>query len=204
MEKKLKLFFWFCHRLSGSVFIPIKVGIAPNLQALKGSIEVCMVDDNGNELPARKVNYLKYIYEHGGTAKTVDLAAHFSVDASTISKTITGLTSRGFLSHAPYQRITLSRQGKLYAGFFVKRHRILSLMLTHYGFSQEEACEEASRFESYVSKGAVDRICRTMGHPQEGACGSITHDTGCMGERTGPKNITKKQPVPDEKMRILR
>jgi len=140
-----------------------------------------MVDDNGHDLPARKVEYLKYIYEHGGTAKTVDLASHFSVDASTISKTITDLKSRGFLSHAPYQRISLSRQGKQFAGFFIKRHRILSLMLTHYGFSQEEACKEASRFESYVSRNAVDRICRTMGHPQEAACGSITHDDGCMG-----------------------
>ena len=55
-----------------------------------------MADDNGHDLPARKVEYLKYIYEHGGTAKTVDLAAHFSVDASTTSKTITDLTGRVF------------------------------------------------------------------------------------------------------------
>ena len=170
---------------------------------MKGATEVCMADDNGHDLPARKVEYLKYIYEHGGTAKTVDLAAHFSVDASTISKTITDLTSRGFLSHAPYQRITLSHEGKRYAGFFVKRHRILSLMLTHYGFSQEDACEEASRFESYVSRNAVDRICRTMGHPQEGACGAITHDTGCRGDGIRQKSSTENSPSLAKKMRTL-
>lgn len=156
-----------------------------------------MADENGHDLPARKVEYLKYIYEHGGTAKTVDLAAHFSVDVSTISKTISDLTGRGFLSHAPYQRIALSRRGKQYAGFFVKRHRILSLMLTHYGFSQEAACREASRFESYVTKNAVDKICRTMGHPQEGACGSITHDTGCMGEGNLTKNRAGNASIAD-------
>ena len=170
---------------------------------MKGATEVYMADDNGHDLPARKVEYLKYIYEHGGTAKTVDLAAHFSVDASTISKTITDLTGRGFLSHAPYQRITLSPEGKRYAGFFVKRHRILSLMLTHYGFSQEDACEEASRFESHVSRNAVDRICRTMGHPQEGACGSITHDTGCRGDGIRPKSSIKNSPSLTKKMRTL-
>jgi DtxR family Mn-dependent transcriptional regulator len=162
-----------------------------------------MAGENGLDLPARKVEYLKYIYEHGGTAKTVDLATHFSVDASTISKTISDLTDRGFLTHAPYQRITLSPEGKRYAGFFVKRHRILSLMLTHYGFSHEDACEEASRFESYVSKDAVDRICRTMGHPQEGACGSITHDTGCRGDGVRPKSIAENSSSPAKKMRML-
>jgi DtxR family Mn-dependent transcriptional regulator len=156
-----------------------------------------MAGENGQDLPARKVEYLKYIYEHDGSVRTGDLAAHFSVDASTISKTISDLTDRGFLAHAPYQRIALSRRGKQYAGFFVKRHRILSLMLTHYGFSQEAACEEASRFESYVTKNAVDKICRTMGHPQEGACGSITHDTGCRGEGSRTKNRAGSTSVPD-------
>ncbi|WAC05925.1 MAG: metal-dependent transcriptional regulator [Methanoregula sp.] len=156
-----------------------------------------MADENGHDLPARKVEYLKYIYERGGSAKTIDLATHFSVDASTISKTISDLTERGFLTHAPYQRIVLSSRGKQYAGFFVKRHRILSLMLTHYGFSQEAACKEASRFESYVTKNAVDRICRTMGHPQEGTCGSITHDTGCMGEENRTKKRTGNTSIPD-------
>lgn len=156
-----------------------------------------MAGENGHDLSARKVEYLKYIYEQGGTAKTVDLAAHFSVDISTISKTIRGLTGQGFLSHAPYQRIALSRRGKQYAGFFVKRHRILSLMLTHYGFSQEAACKEASRFESYVTRDAVDKICRTMGHPQEGACGSITHDTGCRGDGDRTKNHDGNTPIAD-------
>jgi DtxR family Mn-dependent transcriptional regulator len=141
-----------------------------------------MEEENGHELSARKVEYLKFIYEHDGRVKTKELATHFCVDVSTISKTINELTEKGLLSHAPYKRIGLSRQGREEAEFFIKRHRILSLMLTHYGFSREQACHEVSRFESYVSKGAVDRICRTMGHPQAGTCGEITHDTGCMGD----------------------
>ncbi len=141
-----------------------------------------MDDCNGAGLPARKVDYLKYIYEHGGSVKTGDLAARFGVDPSTISKSIQELARSGLCRYAPYQRIRLSPSGNQHAEFFIKRHRILSLMLTHYGFTPDQACAEVSRFESYVTRSAVDRICRTMGHPQAAGCGMITHDTGCMGD----------------------
>lgn len=145
-----------------------------------------MDEGDGDGLSARKVEYLKYIYEHDGSAKTGDLALRFAVDPSTISKTVRELAQDGYLSCAPYKRIRLSPLGKRHAEFFIKRHRILSLLLTHYGFSPDEACAEVSRFESSVTRIAVDRICRTMGHPQEAGCGVITHDTGCMGMAREP------------------
>lgn len=141
-----------------------------------------MDDNNGDGLSARKVDYLKYIMEHDGMARTGDLAARFGVDPSTISKTIRELAQDGLLSCAPYERIRLSAIGKRKAEYCIKRHRILSLLFTHYGFHPDEACAEVSRFESYVSRDAIDRICRTMGHPQAAGCGIITHDTGCLGE----------------------
>ena len=150
-----------------------------------------MDDDEGSGLSARKVDYIKYIYEHEGTAKTGDLAAWFGLDPSTVSKAIRDLARDGLLSCAPYGRIHLSPSGRHYAEFYLKRHRILSLMLTHYGFSPDQACTEVSRFESHVSRSAVDRICRTMGHPQTADCGVITHDAGCMGGGPGnPERIS--------------
>jgi Mn-dependent DtxR family transcriptional regulator len=144
-----------------------------------------MNEENGHGLSARKVQYLKFIYEHGGQVKTGELATHFCVDVSTISKTINELTDRGLLSHAPYRKIALSRQGKECAEFFIKRHRILSLVLARYGLSQEQACNEVSRFESLVSREAIDTMCRAMGHPRMGICGEITHDKGCMTGQAG-------------------
>lgn len=135
---------------------------------------------DGRELSAQKVRYLKFIAEKGGRVRTTDLAGEFGVDPSTITKTIAELAKTGLLSHEPYHGICLTVEGQRYARYLVKRHRILSLMLTHYGFSHEQACEEAKRFESYVSKDAVDRICAAMGHPGQGVCGEITHDDGCL------------------------
>ena len=139
------------------------------------------METNGLELPKRKVEYLKFLGEAGGPVKTSMIAERFRVDPSTVTKSMNELAAAGFVVHIPYHGVELSDKGRRYTGFLVKRHRILSLMLTHFGFSDQEACKEVSRFESLVSREAVDRICRSMGHPHEGTCGKITHDTGCMG-----------------------
>jgi DtxR family transcriptional regulator, Mn-dependent transcriptional regulator len=136
---------------------------------------------DGLGLSPRKVTYLRYIFEHGAPMKTSDLAGRFGVDPSTITKTLSELSDCGLLSIAPYHGASLSPAGEIYAEFLVKRHRILALALTHYGLSIEEACTEASRFESLVSKNAIDQMCKAMGHPSQGVCGEITHDTGCLG-----------------------
>jgi DtxR family Mn-dependent transcriptional regulator len=141
---------------------------------------------DGLGLSPRKVTYLKYIFERGSPVKTNDLASRFGVDPSTITKTLSELSGAGLLILAPYRGVCLSPAGRVYAAFLVKRHRILALALTHYGMSDEEACEEVSRFESLVSKDAIDRMCQAMGHPSRGVCGEITHDTGCLGHGQGP------------------
>jgi DtxR family Mn-dependent transcriptional regulator len=139
-----------------------------------------MEQTEGLELSPRKVEYLKYLSERGGASRTTEIAGHFGVDPSTITKTIGELADAGYLLHAPYRSIGLTDNGRTYAGFLVKRHRILSLMLVRNGLSHEQACREVSRFESFISRDAIDTICRAMGHPQQGCCGEITHDDGCM------------------------
>jgi DtxR family Mn-dependent transcriptional regulator len=146
----------------------------------------------GLELTPRKVGYLRYLSERGGSARTTEIAAHFGVDPSTITKTITELADAGYLKHIPYRGVTLTDEGKRYSGFLVKRHRILSLILVRNGLSGEDACREVSRFESFISRNAIDTMCQAMGHPQMGTCGEITHDDRCMagkplepGEKTG-------------------
>ncbi|HTY14986.1 MAG TPA: metal-dependent transcriptional regulator [Methanoregulaceae archaeon] len=135
---------------------------------------------NGLELSPRKVEYLKYIFEKDDAVKTNDIASRFKVDPSTITKTLNELAESGLIIHTPYYGVRPSNSGRQYAEFLIKRHRILSLMLTHFGISPEQACIEVSRFESHVSKDAIDRICNSMGHPNKGICGDITHDDGCL------------------------
>lgn len=135
----------------------------------------------GLELSPRKADYLKFIFEKEGTVKTTELSSCLQVDPSTISKTLNELAAAGYLSHVPYRGVNLTELGKAYAEFLVRRHRILSLLFTHYGLSTEEACAEVSRFEAFVSRDAVNKICSSMGHPMVGVCGEISHDK-CFNE----------------------
>jgi len=134
---------------------------------------------DGLELSAKKVEYLKYIFGRNVAVKTNHLATRFGVDPSTITKTISELAESGYLTHTPYHGVCLSENGRRYAEFCVKRHRLLTLMLTHFGLSQDQVCKEVSRFECLVSKEAIERMCHAMGHPRQGVCGEITQSTDC-------------------------
>lgn len=133
----------------------------------------------GLELSPKKIEYLKYIQEQEGPVKTTDISTEFNVDPSTITKTVTELSAAGLIRHLPYRGISLTDEGKTYAEFLIRRHRILSLVLTHYGLSADEACAAVSKFESYVPRDVVDKICTSLGHPTMGVCGKIQHDKCC-------------------------
>ncbi|MCQ6962711.1 metal-dependent transcriptional regulator [Methanolobus chelungpuianus] len=134
-----------------------------------------MQEITGLELSPKKVEYLKFLFKKGGLVRTTDISSQLQVDPSTSTKTIADLAGTGLVEHIPYRGVRLTEKGQLYAEFLVNRHNILSLMLSHYGLSSEEACAETARFESFVSKDAVDKICSSMGHPQTGVCGKIRH-----------------------------
>jgi Mn-dependent DtxR family transcriptional regulator len=140
----------------------------------------------GLELSPRKVDYLKFILEKGGVVKTTEISSNLQVDPSTTSKTLSELAAAGYLNHIPYRGVDLTELGQEYAEFLIRRHRVLSLLLTHYGLSSEGACGEASRFEAFVSRDAVDKICSSMGHPMFGVCGEINHEK-CFNEEHHPR-----------------
>jgi Mn-dependent DtxR family transcriptional regulator len=138
-----------------------------------------MRDIDGLELSPKKSEYVKYILERGETVHTTDISEHFGLDPSTITKTIGEMSSTGLIEHVPYRGVRLTHKGKEYAEFLVRRHRIIELMLSHNGLTAEESCSEALKFEGYVSKEVVDKICTSLGHPNVGICGRIKHDTCC-------------------------
>ena len=137
-----------------------------------------MENITGLELAPKKIEYLKFLLEKGDNVRTTDISNHMKVDPSTTTKAINELDSTGYVKHIPYRGVSLTEKGKEYTHFLLRRHRILSLMLNHYGLTPEESCKEVARFEGFVSKDAIDTICNSMGHPAFGVCGRIEHD-GC-------------------------
>ncbi len=137
----------------------------------------------GREVSPKKAEYLMYLLEKGESTKTCEIASYFATSPSTITKAFNELSRQGLITHTPYHGARLTRKGADYARFATRRHRILTLMLTQHGFSKEEACREAHNFEPFVSKGAIDRICASFGHPVMGVCGPIDHDSSCCPGR---------------------
>ncbi|MCL2142616.1 MAG: metal-dependent transcriptional regulator [Methanimicrococcus sp.] len=124
----------------------------------------------GLELSPRKVSYLKYLLERKETVRTSEISEVFDVDPSTVTKLIAELSADGYLDHAPYRGVRLTDKGKEYAEFCIKRHQILCLVFSHYGLPPKTSCTEVSRFESFVSKEAIDMIYCAMGHPTMSSC----------------------------------
>lgn len=128
----------------------------------------------GLEVSPKKIQYLKFLFGKGETVRTTDISSELHVDPSTATKTLTELASHGYVDHVPYRGVKLTNKGKEYAEFLIHRHNILSLLLTHYGLSADEACVEVSRFESFVSMDAIEKIYASMGNPTISVCGKIS------------------------------
>lgn len=74
-----------------------------------------------------KEDYLKMIYELGGTTKKVtnkELVAGLKVSAASVSEMVTKLLKGGFVEHVPYQGIQLTQQGLQKASALVRKHRL--------------------------------------------------------------------------------
>jgi DtxR family transcriptional regulator, Mn-dependent transcriptional regulator len=138
-------------------------------------------------LSRRKNEYIKFLYTRGGGAANTEVAAHFKVDPSTITRTVQTLIREGLVEHLPYKKILLTPEGMEYGVFLLRRHRLLALVFSRYGLSSEEACAQASRSENTVPREVVDAICASLGHPTEGACGPIDHASGCCRECRPPQ-----------------
>ncbi len=135
------------------------------------------MDVTGSELPAKKNQYLKFIYLHGGPIKTTDISRHFNIAPSTVTRALHDLAKPGYITYSRYHGAELTPDGESYARFLVRRHRILSLMFTRSGLTKEEACTQAELIESQVSRSVIDTICASLGHPTMSICGRIEHDS---------------------------
>jgi DtxR family Mn-dependent transcriptional regulator len=148
-----------------------------------------MINFSGCEISPRRSEYLRYILEQGGSVKPMDLAEKFHVDPSTITKAVRELSSSGLVLHTPYRQISLTDDGRVYAEFLLRRHRILGLVLCRHGLSREEACRQAEQMEGSLPRIFVDRMCASLGHPTEGICGGIPPDESCCY----PKNSSVRR-----------
>ncbi len=130
-------------------------------------------------LTPRRIEYLKFLLEREGPVTNAEIAARFSVDPSTCTKTVRLLVDAGLVEHAPYQGIGLSEQGRRCAEFLLRRHRLLSLAFSRLGVDPAIACEQATQCEAHIPRDVINTICAALGHPSCSTCGVIARDRAC-------------------------
>jgi Mn-dependent DtxR family transcriptional regulator len=138
-----------------------------------------MKDIDGLELPKKKIEYLMFLSGTDHPVRTSEIATHFGVDPSTVTKTVESLAESGLVDHEPYRGVVLTGRGRSYTSFLIRRHRLLGLVFSRYGLSEGEADRQARDIGGYVAKDTIDKICASLGHPSVGIGGTIPHDYCC-------------------------
>ncbi|SDQ49526.1 metal-dependent transcriptional regulator [Carnobacterium viridans] len=144
-----------------------------------------------------KEDYLKMIYELGGTTKKVtnkELVAGLKVSAASVSEMVTKLLKGGFVEHVPYQGIQLTQQGLQKASALVRKHRLWEVFLvSHLGYAWNEVHEEAEVLEHVTSVELARKLDQYLNFPT--VCphgGMIPTEKGIIDEKILP-NLVDKQ-----------
>lgn len=107
-------------------------------------------------------DYLEAIVMLGGTrdvhVRAVDIAEKLGVSKASVSKAISVLKAKGYVSQPYYGDITLTEEGEAYGRKVLKRHETLTLFLSKaVGIDPAIAEEEACKMEHAISDESFEK-----------------------------------------------
>jgi len=131
--------------------------------------------------------YLAFIYrkQHEGTSRvrTTGLAKSFGVRPATVTEMLQKLAKRGLLKYTRYRKIELTKEGVAVARRLLRKHRLLEVLLVKaLYYNVQNACNEASRMDHYVSESLANKVCQTYDHPRICPCSKTIFHIGECGE----------------------
>lgn len=123
-------------------------------------------------------DYLRAIWKLGEwqdkPVSSGQLAKALGLSPSTVSEGVSKLVTKGLVRHAPYGAISLTEDGRLQAARMVRIHRLLETGLVEiFGYSWDEVHDEAEHLEHAVSDKFIERLARTLGHPERDPHGDV-------------------------------
>ena len=134
------------------------------------------------ELTASQEDYLEAIYhiskeKHAARAK--DISEFLQVRASSVTGALRTLGSFGLINYAPYDLITLTKEGKKVAEEIVHSHDALKgFLIKVLGVENQEADEAACKMEHSVPKSIIERFVKYSEYVEKCPKGGITWDSG--------------------------
>lgn len=136
-------------------------------------------------------DYIKAIFQlgkNGDLVQTSAIADRLEVRPASVSNMMRRLATLGFLVHAPYRGVKLTKEGELLARRMVRRHRLIERFLVEVlDYPWDEVHEEAERLEHAVSPGFMKRLDKLLENPSTDPHGApIPASDGTMDESAHP------------------
>jgi len=111
----------------------------------------------------RAEDYLEVVYDlirEKGYATTTDISTRLNVRPPTVSNMISKLASKGYLKHEPYRGMRLTDHGESVARSVIRRHEVISGLLSMIGVEKGTAYEDTEGIEHHVHPATTRRIER--------------------------------------------
>jgi Mn-dependent DtxR family transcriptional regulator len=105
-------------------------------------------------------DYLEEVYRFSLTASSIrvtDISNKLSVSLPSVSKALSRLKDKEYISYQPYGSIVLTEKGKDLGSFLVERNRLLQEFLSLI-CAQCDIAAEAEAMEHYLSRATIDAI----------------------------------------------
>jgi DtxR family Mn-dependent transcriptional regulator len=145
-------------------------------------------------MTSNKEDYLKVIYESGGTEKAVPnkmIAKTLGVASASVSEMLTKLSQQGLIVYESYKGSRLTDAGLSACIDVVRSHELWEVFLIrHLGYTWREAHEDADLLEHAAPQRMIDRLDAFLKHPQTCPHGSLIPQNGQVPESEGLNRLS--------------
>ncbi|MCF2623779.1 metal-dependent transcriptional regulator [Ligilactobacillus salivarius] len=125
----------------------------------------------------KKEDYLKIIFELGGTKKKVSnkqIAMSLNIAAGSVTEMVNKLVKEGLAAHTPYAGISLTDEGIEVAEKLVRRHRLWETFLVEkLDYQLSEVHDEAEVLEHVASDKLMKKLDQFLNSPRECPHGGV-------------------------------
>lgn len=115
-------------------------------------------------LSASLEDYLEVIYglvKKNKVARSRDISRKLGVTGASVTGALRALSEKKLVNYAPYERVTLTAEGRKAAENVAGRHQALKeFFVTVLGVDEEEAGRNACRIEHAISETVLERLVR--------------------------------------------
>ena len=123
-----------------------------------------------SEETPRSEDYLEAVYHliaDKGFATTSDISSALNVRPPTVSNMVGKLAAKGYLEYQPYRAMKLTPSGEKVAKSVIKRHTVISDLISMIGVDDQTAFIDTEGIEHHVHPSTLRRLERLAEYLRE-------------------------------------